>query len=102
MLVPWLLHGTYDFILMVGGASESDIGILGFIGVIILIIFGLIYARYEAIQLSLHGNADGSKKLDIHAAIVCADESTGEVITVCTKTANRNCILIYVYTITDA
>ncbi len=79
MLVPWFLHGTYDFILMVGGASESDIGILGFVGIIILIVGGMSYARYEALQLSAHGNMDGSKVINIHNAIVDIDEISGEV-----------------------
>lgn len=79
MLIPWLLHGTYDFILMVGEASGSDVGILGVIGIIFIIIGGLCYARHEAMQLSLQGNIDGSKSQNIHDAIVHRDEGSGEV-----------------------
>ena len=79
MFIPWILHGTYDFILMVGEASGSDVGILGVIGIIFLIIGGLCYARYESMQLSLLGNGDGSKAQNIHASIVRINESNGQV-----------------------
>lgn len=80
MVIPWILHGTYDFILMVGEASDSDVGILGVVGIIFIIIGGLSFARYEAMKLSLNGNIDGSKTYNIHDAIVQPDEVTGEVI----------------------
>ena len=80
MFIPWILHGTYDFILMVGEASGSDVGILGVIGIIFIIIGGMSYARYEAMALSLVGNGDGSKAQNIHDAIVHVDEASGQVL----------------------
>ncbi len=67
LVIPWLLHGTYDFILFVGEGSGSSIGILGFFGVIILIFVGLYYARTDAIAIQI---ATNYKSENIHDDIV--------------------------------
>ena len=49
MLVPWLLHGTYDFILTIG-ANSKEFGPASPAVWLLVYLGGLAYARKEAIE----------------------------------------------------
>ena len=80
LLVPWILHGTFDFVLFVGGSSHKDIGILGFAASIILMLLGLFYVRREAMLMELETRNRGmADRIVIRDKIVYSDLETGEV-----------------------
>jgi len=51
ILVPWMLHGTYDFILTMGAESDAFATASIFVWIIVYI-GGLVYARKEAVDFA--------------------------------------------------
>lgn len=52
MIVPWILHGSYDSVLMLGESDGNPVlGIISFATALAIYIAGLIYARFHYIEI---------------------------------------------------
>ncbi len=71
IFVPWLVHGSYDFLLTIG-YNAKHLGVLSIISAILFYVFGLVYARYLANEM--HNMYP--QKINIHSTIMHNHVST--------------------------
>lgn len=63
------MHGTFDFLLMLGEGSHSSLGALGFVGAFAVFLSGLAYCRQLSFSVREHEASYGRQKVDIHERI---------------------------------
>lgn len=66
LLVPWLIHGTFDFCLMVSAGAHTKASFVGFIVAFLVFAAGLAYARHLTLYTLAHNPLE---KINIHAKI---------------------------------
>ena len=69
LLAPWLIHGTFDFLLMLGEGSHSSLGILGFLGALLVFLAGLAFCRDLSFRVRETEASYGRLAVDIHQRI---------------------------------
>lgn len=52
LFIPWVLHGTFDFLLTIGQNMSSSYGLILFFAALFVFIGGLVYARYESTEMA--------------------------------------------------
>mmetsp|Transcript_12821 Transcript_12821/g.19295 ORF Transcript_12821/g.19295 Transcript_12821/m.19295 type:complete len:384 (-) Transcript_12821:242-1393(-) len=70
LFVPWLVHGSFNFLLTIGENANSSLGILGFVGAVLFFVGGVAYARHLSFQVRAEQASAGNGKIDIHQRIL--------------------------------
>jgi len=70
LLFPWLIHGTFDFCLMVSSGADTQFSFIGFIVAFFVFLAGVGYARHLALYTL---STSPAVKVNIHNKIITGD-----------------------------